>query len=420
VTVITPGAEFDTTLEHSYPQAQDHDPTPASCGPRFWVTPEYMLWWIKRGPLATPLVTTTTNPFVFDANGNSISGGLGVPGTVTLFGPDSMGYNPLNGGRLTAGGWLNEQETVGFTARGFLFEQASIQKSFQSGPDGNPVIGIPINDVANTVSGGENAITESFPLSPFGGGFMGGDTVISHSRLWGGDANILLNLFRNESLTVNGMVGFRYANLREDITLIGQSTNILDVNAVPIPGGVAFLNNFFNGTVTSYDTFSTRNQFYGGQLGAEGTATFGKFFVDLSGTVALGSTHQVVQIGGLSTLSATNGTIPPPFPTIAPGGTLAVPSNIGSFTRDRFSVIPEVDGKVGYAISQSISCFVGYSFMYWSSVVRPGDQIDRFVDLRQVPTLPFYDPTVKTLPPPHFQSSNFWAQGISVGLQFSF
>jgi hypothetical protein len=380
-----------------------------------------MLWWIKRAPLATPLITETTNPFVFDVNGNSISGGLGVPGTFTLFGANDLHYNPFSGGRLSLGGWLDDDHSVGFEARGFVLEQKRIQAGSHSDPNGNPVIGIPIFDVFNAISGGENAITESFPITPFGGGFEGGDLVISKSQLWGANADVLLNLLCNETLKVNGLLGFRYAYLKEDITLIGQSSNIVDVNAVPLAGGVAFLDNFFNGTVTSYDTFATRNQFYGGEIGAKAEVKFGNFFVDLSGTVALGSTHEVIQIGGVSTLEATLGTIPPPFPTVASGGTLALQNNSGRFTRNAFSVLPEGDVKVGYAVADFLRVFVGYSFLYWSNVARPGDQISRSVDLRQIPTLPVYDATVlNTLPPHPFQTTSFWAQGITFGFELTF
>jgi hypothetical protein len=244
------------------------------------------------------------------------------------------------------------------------------------------------------------------------------------------EANVLRNLVRNGSVTINGLMGLRYADLQEDVNLIGRTSNL--VPALD-NGGVAFLNNenFYNGTVTSYDRFRTRNQFWGGQVGARAEMAFGNFFAALAGTVALGSTHEVLQISGLSTLQATSGAhfipwignvpLAPPYPTTAPGGTLALPSNIGRYTRDRFSVLPEIEVQLGYALTQWIRCFVGYNFMYWSNVARPGAQIDRVVDIAQIPTFEIYDPTLRsTAPAPHFRSSGFWAQGLTFGVQLTF
>ncbi len=67
------------------------------------------------------------------------------------------------------------------------------------------------------------------------------------------------------------------------------------------------------------------------------------------------------------------------------GGLLAEPSNIGSFHKDQFSVVPQVDLTLSYHIDQHWRIFGGYDFLYWSSVVRPGQQIDRTLDETQIP-----------------------------------
>ncbi|MGG7379585.1 BBP7 family outer membrane beta-barrel protein, partial [Escherichia coli] len=58
------------------------------------------------------------------------------------------------------------------------------------------------------------------------------------------------------------------------------------------------------------------------------------------------------------------------------GGLLALPSNIGNFQRNRFGVVPQVGLKVGYNLTDNLRVYVGYDFLWWCNVVRPGDQID--------------------------------------------
>src|SRR5207302_1861350 len=118
---------------------------------------------------------------------------------------------------------------------------SSFHRTDSSGPGGSPIIGLPITDVSGLFGGGQNAIVESFP-----GTFAGGDTVISHSRLWGAEANGIFNIRCTDTLSLDLIAGFRYLDLREDLSVIGQSSNLVPVAA---GGGVAFLNNFFDGTV---------------------------------------------------------------------------------------------------------------------------------------------------------------------------
>src|SRR5262245_9985124 len=55
------------------------------CGPRLWVSAEYLLWWIKDGPFPVPLATTgsATDP---------TPGALGQPGTTVLFGGSNVDF----------------------------------------------------------------------------------------------------------------------------------------------------------------------------------------------------------------------------------------------------------------------------------------------------------------------------------------
>src|SRR5947208_17125615 len=54
------------------------------------------------------------------------------------------------------------------------------------------------------------------------------------------------------------------------------------------------------------------------------------------------------------------------------GGLLALPTNIGHVRENHFAVVPDVSAKIGYQVAPSIRIHAGYSFLYWTNVIRPG------------------------------------------------
>jgi hypothetical protein len=160
------------------------------------------------------------------------------------------------------------------------------------------------------------------------------------------------------------------------------------------------------------DQIDAHNRFHGGQIGLRGDVRKGPLFVEVAGKIAFGQTTEVVKTGGLTGLS--------PSPTgnlFTPGGLLAVSANSGRSSREAFAVVPEGSFKVGFACQNS-RAFVGYDFTYLSSAVRPGDQIDRTVNLGQVPVLggsgAFTGPERPQLA---VKSTDFWLQGLIIGLE---
>jgi hypothetical protein len=70
-------------------------------------------------------------------------------------------------------------------------------------------------------------------------------------------------------------------------------------------------------------------------------------------------------------------------------------------------------------VSPNLKVYAGYNFLYWSNVLRPGDQIDRTVDLTFVPNPPpGVPPSGQNRPTVPFTRSDFWAQGVQFGLEF--
>ena len=386
-----------------------------------------MLYWIKGGPVITPLVTSSTVTSVLT---DPHAGGLNTAGTTVLFGNQSLNYGTENGGRLTIGAWLDPDAKIGFNARGFLLEEASTRSLYASNSDGVPVLGIPLTVLPNSATAGisgNNAFLVSIPTVPGAGGYQGDVSVVSRSQLWGAEANGQVNLLRKQWLEVNALVGFRYVDLKEELTLVTHGYDQVSAPAVGVGLFNGPANIYYNGSQTTQDTWGTRNQFYGGQVGGEARMTFGRFFVDVTGKCALGTTHQVVDAFGLTTNNMVNGfqgaALAPTGPGIATyaGGLLNQPSNSGRYSHNDFSVLPEGEFKLGYAITSHIKATAGYNFTYWTNVARPGDQINSTTDVRQIPAAFMFVPgQAFTAPTTVFRTSDFWAQGVTFGLEFSF
>jgi hypothetical protein len=162
------------------------------------------------------------------------------------------------------------------------------------------------------------------------------------------------------------------------------------------------------------DRFETRNRFHGADLGVVFVGCRGRWSADLLMRLAIGTNQQDVTIRGSTTV--TGSTVAGNNFTNATGGLLAQRTNIGDYSRDRFAVVPELGITGGYQISSHWRATVGYTFLYWSSVVRPGDQIDRDVNPNLLPpeATPF---TGLERPAFNFVESDLWVNGLNLGLE---
>ena len=81
--------------------------------------------------------------------------------------------------------------------------------------------------------------------------------------------------------------------------------------------------------------------------------------------------------------------------------------------------MPDLQAKLGYDLTPSIKITAGYEWIYLSSVVRPGDNINRNLPKGQT----FQqggDLVSTTSPAPLFNSTDFYAHGLTVGLSARF
>jgi hypothetical protein len=180
-----------------------------------------------------------------------------------------------------------------------------------------------------------------------------------------------------------------------------------------VPAGAGSL---AGSTIIVQDAFGTHNLFVGGQVGVDVGLQRGRWSLDLLAKVALGNTHERANISGNTQF------IVPGLPvSVQQGGLYALPSNIGHFSRDRFAVVPEAGFTVGFQITPRLRALVGYTFLYSSAVIRPGQQIDRGLNVTQLPSQIGAGTLVGAArPAPTLHGTDFWAQGLSFGLELRY
>jgi hypothetical protein len=367
-------------------QVQENGWLPQIKGPgRFFASAEYLLWWVKDTPLPVPLLTSGTA---------ASQGILASPGTTTLVG-DSIGYGPQAGGRFSVGA-CGEDHDWTIVATAFILETGAHSFTASSDTAGNPVIARPF---FNTTTGMQASSLVSFP-----GSFAGSAAVQSTVDLHGAELNALSRLGSGGASEINFLVGFRYLSLEENLGVTQIST--------ALPGGVLG----FNGTSVTApasigvtDAFQTRNQFFGGQVGTQLDFHYWRCFLDMTGKLGIGNTYESFNSAGQTTLLVGRAPV-----ASVPGGLSALPGQTLT-SRSAFTLVPEFGLNLGIDVTCNFRLFVGYTFLYWDDVIRPGNQINSAVNPSNVPSSLAFGtggPAASSTP---IHNTDFWAQGVNVG-----
>ena len=83
-------------------------------------------------------------------------------------------------------------------------------------------------------------------------------------------------------------------------------------------------------------------------------------------------------------------------------------------------MVPEVGVNLGVRVTQRLTLTGGYTFLYWSDVARPADQIDRNLNPNLIPTSNTFGGGGPQRPAPGIRSNDFYAHGLTVGLIFRY
>src|SRR5438132_12432884 len=122
------------------------------------------------------------------------------------------------------------------------------------------------------------------------------------------------------------------------------------------------------------------------------------------GRMSLGNMHEVILINGESRVNGTVITNP------VPGGVFTRSSNIGRHARNEFTAITEIGFNLGYRFAPCTQLNIGYTFMYWNDILSAAKNIDTSVSTD----------TTLTRPVVPFRHSDFWVQGLNLGITREF
>ncbi|MBP89144.1 MAG: hypothetical protein CMJ64_20910 [Planctomycetaceae bacterium] len=338
----------------------------------WYANAEYLLWW-RRGMDTPPLVTTSPPGTAQAAAGV-------LPGATVLFGGDRFGDEARPGGRLTLGKWLDDYQTCGVEGRFWMLGSSLV--NFSANSTDFPILARPFRD--------PNTLTNQATLLAFPGFTGPGNAAVtSESDVLGGDAYYRWLVMDTGSTRFDFLAGYQFARIDEVLNINSFSTAI----SVPTIGpGTTF---------TIAESFTTRNEFHGGQIGLSANYENCNWRLDLLAKIAFGNMRQAVSIAGQTTI-VTPG---PGSTTNVQNGPLAG-GNVGRFTLNEFVVAPELGAKFRYSVHECLDLTAGYSFIYWSDVAQPGDQIDPLLN----------DPPSAFV----FNSDSYWVHGVNFGAEVRF
>jgi hypothetical protein len=379
---------------------------------------EYLLWGTK-GMFIPPLATT--------GPGASNPGILGQPGTVILFGNEAINGDMRSGGRITLGTWLNEGQTWGLSGEYFGLADAGESFFAASNANGVPTISRPyftvygIDGSGDLKPAGQNAelvalegvLSGSLGVETYtslqGGGLFLRRTFCCKNMCWDSCDSSCTNCTTSctdagtsgvpGGVRVGMFGGYRFMLLGDGVSITEDLTAIA---SSPADQGQFLIN----------DKFNSNNQFHGGELGFVAEARRERWTFELLSRLALGNNYQTVQIDGSTVISGSqqdDGTYQ--------GGLLALPTNIGTYSRNQFSVIPQLNANIGYNLTPRLRAIVGYTFLYWGNVARAGEQISLDVNETYIPAA-FATPQGPRRPAFIWQPNDFWAQGLNLGLDY--
>ncbi len=327
-------------------------------GHRFYGQAAYLFWFVRQQE-APALLSL---------------GQVGQPGS-RVVGDGGLQFETQErqGGRINLGVWLNRCQTVGVEAGYFFLGPRTPE--FLASTTTALVLQRPF---FNTATQTEDVVAVT--------GNPGTVLIEAPSRMQGAEANLRVEFVRRRFWHLDGLLGFRFFQLEEGLNVQSNST-LAGTNTVLT------------------DHFGTQNNFYGGQAGLDYEFQLGRLSLDLWFKFALGNIVQEVDIAGTA-VTTTGGVA-----VASMGGLLAQPSNIGSYTRDRFTVLPEAGITFTFRILDNLRFATGYSILFVNNTVRPGTSIDRNINPTQ---------TGAAGPVFQFRDTTFWAQGVNVGLEFRY
>jgi len=286
--------------------------------------------------------------------------------TSTLYGDERLQQPFRSGMRLEIGSWLDRCHNWGIDGS-FFFMQSTLA-TFSVGSTGETVVARPY-----VLQPGDIAGADVVAGPGVGSGFV---SVRSPMTFIGSDVNCRHTLACEDRWRLDFLSGYRFVRLSEQIDIFSHS-------------------DYSNGTSRNVnDSFRTVNNFHGGQIGFAGEYRYERLYLSGFAKIAFGATWDVLTVDGTTQTAAGQS---------SPGGLLTSPSMLGSTHSRQFGVVPETNVTLGYQLFDHWRAYIGYTFLFVSSVARPGQALD--VNL-----------SMGSLPKPDIHTQ-FWMHGINMGME---
>ncbi len=356
-----------------------------------WAELDYVSWKIKDSPNVIPLVVR--GPVVPDGSPT-----YNQPGTKVVLGNKEISNDWRPGARFTAGYWFDPQLCYGLVSSYFFIAAEQRQHCiFSSGRAGSSFLTIPFFD---TNLDAESSVTIARP-----GAFMGEASLKLYQRMQSWDLNAATTYYSSCTTYMQLLGGFRYWDYIERLKFNTSSPYI-----PPNPSDI----------FQTKDRFYVRNQFFGGQIGAELDYFYRGLVFDLKGKVGLGALYQATDIHGKLLTNDFNGF---GAPITYNGGYFALPSNIGHNRRTVLAVLTDISANIVYPVTDCFGLRIGYSFFAVSDVLRAAKQMSRRINPTQSAAIAYTAaPSLEgpAKPKAHMRTEWLWAQGISVGFDLNY
>lgn len=341
-----------------------------------WARFDVLLWW-RQGRDFPVLVTS--DPVIE----SSTTAGI-LPDAQTIFGGQRVGGDMAAGGRFDIGWWCDPQQCTGYGWRFFGLGRDTTEFTINSNQ--NPILAIPFTDNS---TGTNDALLVAYP-----GLRTGSINIQGTSGILGNDLYGRYLLCRDPNSRLDFITGWHYNRISDRVEISSTSTVTETGGNIPV------------GTVTDIrDQFNARSEFNGGILGLMWTQECGCWNLQWLARMSLGNMHESMRITGSSTIAVPNQT-----PVTTQSGLFATGSNSGQFSRDEFTAITEAGLTFNYRFAPCTQLSVGYTFMYWNDVLAPATAIDTTIGTSGNNTRPQFA----------FRHSDYWVQGINLGLTHEF
>jgi Putative beta barrel porin-7 (BBP7) len=330
----------------------------SSSVPKVWFDLGLGFYWTSPAPMPQPLLTTSD---VLDA------GILGSPTTVVLSGGQKSSYRTFHSIIFNSGSWFDADRTIGMEGTN-VWSEFKVQRGFFAS-DGTQPLFRPFFDPAIQA---QSSVPVAVP-DQLAGTFMA-EQVMQFNT---GDSNLMFNFYRDEERSITGLIGYRYFYMGERMVLTQESTALAD--------GAATLNGTALLAGEGYriiDRISTVNRAIAGQVGLKFERSVDRFNVALTTKFGIGWQQERIFGDGRTQLL-------PADPFVA-GGFLVQRSFPYRNQQEDFLFISEVGIKASMQLVRRLRLMVGYDFLYFSQVARPGKIVDQVIEMTQNPTSPTF------------------------------